>query len=414
MLKGNTMIKPRNVRFLAPGEDLSGEARTGVSLHCHTLHSKEILDFVPYYAERIPLVSHLWRRQLRLSIKMYGQPPDFKTGYWTPPLTAHQVFEMESANIQSLGLNGMVSITDHDSINANLEFRDDLFKDLYIEKSPISMEWTVPFGEGFFHVGVHNLPADRADEIVEQLLDYTHADGEPNDARLHEIFAMLNDCENVLIVLNHPIWDIEMIGQQRHERLLDRFLAAHAKWIHAIEVNGFRTWDENEVAIALADRLGIPIVSGGDRHCLHSNTMINVSNAQTFTEFVNEVRIDGHSRIVVTPEYKRPLPVRQVASIAQILGNFQHFPEGRRLWSDRVYFDANDGLGLRTLTDHWNGRQPLWSRVALGVLSVLSHPLMSPVIGLTVGDKDIGREDGNTERGPVIDGQIFSGRLRTE
>ncbi len=404
------MIKPRNVRFLAQGEELSGEAWTGISLHCHTLHSKEILDFVPYYAERIPLVSYLWRRELRRSIKMYGRPPEFKTGHWTPPLTGHQVFEMESASMESLGLDSIVSITDHDSINANLELQESIAEHF----APISMEWTVPFGEGFFHVGVHNLPADRATDITKQLLDYTYAKGKPNDARLHEIFAMLNDCEDVLIVLNHPIWDIEMIGQHRHERLLDRFLAAHAKWIHAIEVNGFRAWYENEVAIELADRLGIPIVSGGDRHCLHSNTMINVSNARTFTEFVSEVRVDGYSRIVVTPEYNQPLPARQVSSIAQILGNFQHFPEGRRLWSDRVYFDANDGLGLRTLTEHWNGHQPLWSSAALGILALVAHPMMRPVIGLTVGDKDIGREDGHKKRGFVIGGQMIAVRLRTE
>jgi hypothetical protein len=405
------MIKAKNVRFLARGEKLHGEARTGVSLHCHTLHSKEIMDFVPYYAERIPVVSYIWRRELQRSVKMYGRAPEFQTGYWTPPLTGHQVFDMESASMGSLGLDGMVSITDHDSINGTLELRKDVDEALV----PISLEWTVPFGEGFFHVGVHNLPADRAGEITDQLLDYTHSEGEPDDARLHDLFAMLIDCPDVLIVLNHPIWDIEMIGQQRHERLLDRFLALHAKWIHAIEINGFRAWQENEVAIELANRLGLPIVSGGDRHCFHSNTMVNLTDACTFDEFVSEVRIEGRSRIAVTPDYRVPLPARQVASIAQILGNFQHFPEGRRLWSDRVYFDANDGLGLKTLTEHWNGRQPLWSRAALGVLAVLSHPLMRPVIGITVGDTDIGRNEEQTEIDFVVAGaSIAAGRLRTE
>lgn len=405
-----TMINARNVRFLAKGEKSVINADTGISLHCHTMHSKEILDFVPYYAERIPILSHIWRRQQRRSIEMYGRPPEFKTGYWTPPLTGHQVVEMEAASMRSLGLNGMVSITDHDSINANIELRRDHDE----ETTPISMEWTVPFGVGFFHVGVHNLPGDQASAITEQLLDYTHADGIPDDAKLHELFAMLNDCDGVLIVLNHPIWDIEMIGQQLHEQVLERFLAGHAKWIHAIEVNGFRTWQENEVAIELAESLGLPTISGGDRHCLHSNTMINVTNARTFSEFVGEIR-DGHSEIVVTPEYKAPLPARQVASIAQILGNFKHFPEGRRLWSERIFFDANDGGGLKTLSAHWNGHQPLWSRAALLVLALLSQPMMRPVIGLTVGDKDIGRNDNNFEHGVALSGtQIGASGLQPE
>ena len=404
------MNNPRNVRFLTPAETLRGEAKTGISLHCHTLHSKENLDFVPYYAERIPLISYLWRREVERCVRMNGRPPKFDSGYWTPPLTGQQVYQMETASMDSLGLDGIVSITDHDSIDANLEIR----KVYDEEKVPISMEWTVPFDEAFFHVGVHNLPAARAGEITEQLLDYTRG-GVADDARLHELFAILNDCGDVLIVLNHPVWDIEMIGQRRHERLLDRFLASFAKWIHAIEVNGFRTWKENKVAIEIAEQLGMPIISGGDRHCLHSNTMINVSNASTFDEFVNEVRIDGFSQIAVMPEYKRPLPARQVASIAQILGNFQDFPEGRRLWSDRVYLDADDGLGLKTLTEHWNGHHPVWSRAVLALLAGLSHPVVRPLIGMTIGDTDIGRDDRHDERGLVMSGvPITAGGLSAE
>lgn len=404
------MTKSRNVRFLDRGESPAIDARSGISLHCHTMHSKEILDFVPYYAERIPLLSRIWRRELKRSIELYGRSPEFDKGYWTPPLTGHKVLEMEIESMGRLGLDGMVSITDHDSIQANIELRADHDND----KTPVSMEWTVPFGVGFFHIGVHNLPGERADEITAQLLGYTHAEGEPDDSRLSELFSLLNDCDDVLVILNHPIWDIEMIGQQLHEQVLERFLARHARWIHAIEINGFRAWHENEVAIELANRLGLPIVSGGDRHCMHSNTIINVSNATTFAEFVGEVR-DGHSQIVVTPEYNVPLPARQVASIAQILGNFHHFPEGRRLWTERIYFDSSDGSGLKTLAEHWNGRPPLWTRVALGALAILSHPLMRPVIGWTVGDTDIGRDETKTETvfGP-IGTRIGAGDLQPE
>ena len=404
------MTKAQNVQFLALNEQPCTEAVSGISLHCHTMHSKEILNFVPYYAERIPILSYIWRRELKRSIEMYGRPPEFDKGYWTPPLTGENVVEMEFESMGKLGLDGMVSITDHDSIKANVELRNDNNAD----RIPISMEWTVPYGEGFFHVGVHNLPADRADEIAGYLLDYTHATGMPDDDRLHELFALLNECDDVLIILNHPIWDIEMIGQQLHERVLERFLAAHAHSIHAIEINGFRAWHENEVAIDLANRLGLPIISGGDRHCMHSNTMINVSNARTFDEFVGEIR-DGHSQIVVTPEYNIPLPARQVASIAQILGNYPHFPEGRKLWSERVYFDSVDGSGLKTLADHWDGRLPFWSRIALGALAILSHPLMRPVIGMTVGDHDIGRDDSKVDHtfGP-IGTQIAAGGLQPE
>ena len=44
-------------------EDFSQEAKTGVSLHCHTEHSKEMLDFIPHYAEKLPIISYFWKKE---------------------------------------------------------------------------------------------------------------------------------------------------------------------------------------------------------------------------------------------------------------------------------------------------------------------------------------------------------------
>jgi hypothetical protein len=121
--------------------------------------------------------------------------------------------------------------------------------------------------------------------------------------------------------------------------------------------------------------------------------MINITNARSFNEFVYEIREDRYSWIAVTPQYHVPLPVRQVRSMAQILANYKSFPNGRKAWSDRVYLDYHDGKGLRSLTDHWSGRRPVWSHIALFALSVLAHPFVEPMIALTVGDNDIGRSD---------------------
>jgi hypothetical protein len=107
---------------------------------------------------------------------------------------------MEQESLAQLGLEAIVSITDHDSINANLEIRRDVRK----ETAPISLEWTVPFENAFFHIGVHNLPSVRADVITEGLLEYTYSKCGADNKRLHELFAMLNELPEVLIVLNHP------------------------------------------------------------------------------------------------------------------------------------------------------------------------------------------------------------------
>jgi hypothetical protein len=388
------------IHFLEKHRGMGDFAKTGVSLHCHTLHSKETLDFIPYYAEQIPIVSRIWKRECRRYYEREGKMPNFNTGYWEPPLTGGEVFGMESAQINKAGLNAIVSITDHDCIQANL----DLNREIDNSHAPISMEWTVPFGCAYFHLGVHNLPTGRADEITRLLLDYTRAKGEPDNERLNDLFAFLNEIPSVLVVLNHPVWDIEMIGQTEHNALLESFVAEHSRWIHAIELNGFRPWSENKGAIELAERLNLPLVSGGDRHCLHSNTILNVTNAESFAEFASEIREDKFSSIVVMPEYHEPLVSRQISSMAQILGHYPNFPEGRRTWSDRIYFDANDGTGVRSLTSCWSGSGPKLYGLAIHLLSVLGHRGLHPIFRLASDPSDVAPRESKTREKPGIAG----------
>ena len=124
--------------------------------------------------------------------------------------------------------------------------------------------------------------------------------------------------------------------------------------------------------------------------------MVNITHASSFDEFAAEIRTDGFSRIAVTPAFYLSLPVRQLRSMAQILANYKHFPDDRRLWSDRVFLDYHNGSGIRSLTETWNGHRPLWTYFAFFALSLLAHPIMEPLISLTVGDNDIGRETNKT------------------
>src|SRR5215471_9304616 len=144
--------------------------RTAVSLHCHTQHSREKLDFIPHYAARIPVASVLFKMELRNFQEKNGRPMDFGVAHWTQPLSARQVFEHEVSTIENrLGTGALVSLTDHDTIEANT-----LLHVLYPSKGlPISLEWTVPFGGGMFHLGVHNLPIETSSEIMAALAEYT-------------------------------------------------------------------------------------------------------------------------------------------------------------------------------------------------------------------------------------------------
>jgi hypothetical protein len=370
-------LKRTRLHILHEAKNLNKEAKTGVSLHCHTEYSKEMLDFVPHYAEKLPVISYFWKKERDKYQKEQGKGIDFSTAYWSPPMTPQNVFDIEKTQINEHGLEAIVSISDHDSIDGTLQVNEQ--NDSH--KAPISLEWTVPFEYGFFHVGVHNLPKNRAVELTKTLIDYTFGEN-PSNEKLHQMFSMLNEMPQVLVILNHPLWDIEMVGKAKHEVLLKNFIKEHGRWIHAFEINGFRTWSENKSVIEMAEALGIPIATGGDRHGCKPNTVVNLTNAGTFEEFVEEIRVDKRSEVVLMPEYSQPLHSRQLQSFSEILKLYPEFPDGRQKWFDRVYFDTGDGEGLRKLSVHWKRGGPTWLRWAIWTLGFLGSPKMRPAFAV--------------------------------
>lgn len=371
-------LKQTQLHILHEAENLAPKAKTGVSLHCHTQHSKEMLDFIPHYAEKLPIIAFFWKMERDRYLKREGKAIDFSTAFWSPPMSPHDVYRIEKEQINQTGLEAIVSISDHDSIDGNLKLNE-------VEENktaPISLEWTVPFEYGFFHVGVHNLPKDRAVELTKTLVDFSFSEN-PTNERLHELFAMLSEIPQVLVILNHPLWDIEIVGKEKHKILLNHFIKEFGSWIHAFEINGFRAWSENKAVIEMAEALGIPIVTGGDRHGCKPNTVINLTKSGSFEEFVEEIRVDKRSEVVLMPEYKQPLHSRQLQSFSEILRNYPEFPEERRRWFDRVHFDLGKGEGLNPLSAYgWINGGPLWLRLAIKTLGFFGSPKMRPFFAI--------------------------------
>src|SRR5262245_6638205 len=101
-------------RFYTIDSKQMGAFQSAVSLHCHTHHSKEKIDFIPHYASRIPVVANFFHFEMEQYRKRNGKKIDFTLGYWTPPLSARSVYESEMEQIEKrLGLRSIVSITDH-------------------------------------------------------------------------------------------------------------------------------------------------------------------------------------------------------------------------------------------------------------------------------------------------------------
>jgi hypothetical protein len=285
------------------------------------------------------------------------------------------VLEAEIQQIEGgLGLESLVSITDHDDIRACTRLQV-LHPELEI---PVSLEWTVPFGPGFFHLGVHNLPPASSAEISTLLASYTR---NPHGGTLGDLLESLSSNPDTLLVLNHPLWDIERIGEAGHFQLLRDFLAANGQWIHAIEVNGYRSWSENKEAIKLADDYGFPIISGGDRHGGEANSMLNLTNAATFSEFAAEIRFDRVTELAILPSYKEPTVLRMLETVADVLKYYPGHPAGRRFWTDRIFWTLEDGT-VRPMSFYWKKGGPAWVRASLGVMKIIGSRRARPAMRL--------------------------------
>src|SRR5215472_7303491 len=174
--------------------------RTAVSLHSHTLHSEESLGFIPRYTAAVPMLASVIREKQENYRTSSGVEIDFSRAYWTPPLAPREAYDLENGAIEALDLAGLISLTDHDNVEAGLLLS-------LIEQArpiPVSVEWTVPAGPVFFHVGVHNLPPRRAHSILADLQSYT---SRPSSKLLDDLLAALDEMDETLIVLNHPLWD---------------------------------------------------------------------------------------------------------------------------------------------------------------------------------------------------------------
>jgi hypothetical protein len=324
--------------------------RTGISLHSHTLHSRESLDFIYQLAGRVPVLRAALRRgELRYEQK-HGRPMDLSRAWWTPPLGPYDAFKLERDQIREFGLDTIVSLTDHDDIEAPVSLQV-----LHECRGvPISVEWTVPFGPSFFHLGVHNLSPAEARLFHREMESYRKS---PREESLGDILHELAARPRTLIVFNHPLWDEAGIGAERHTESAWAFLRRFGQHIHAMELNGFRPWHENRRVLAFAAAAGMPPISGGDRHTTEPNSILNLSNAATFAEFAEEVR-SGWSQMLILNHYRQSFGLRVLHNLMEALRTFEDHALGWSLWSDRAFYACDDGV-VRSLTDLFGTRVPL-------------------------------------------------------
>ena len=333
--------------------------RTAVCLHGHTMHSEECLSFLPRYLRMAPGVAQI--------VDLYQGPRygvDFSRAYWTPPLTPASALALEQKQIAGLGLRPIVSLTDHDNIEAGMALQ--VTADPC--EVPVSVEWTVPYHRSILHLGIHNLPGGAARQWMQVMSGYT---ARPEERLVPEILSQLDRIPESLIVLNHPYWLEEGVNEADHRLALDRVLRECLPWFHAFELNGTRSCAENSAVVDLAHAHARPLISGGDRHACEPSACINLTDAGSFAEFAAEVR-DGSSCVLFMPQYHEPMALRVMEASWDILRPYPEYP-GRERWTDRVFYRDENGVP-RPLSVVWNDRVPWVVRPVTALLQASLTP----------------------------------------
>ena len=348
--------------------------KTCVSLHGHTMHSRESTAFVARIAKRSKWFNIFIEHQLKKYSEKYAEKQltnleaQAKRMWWTSPLSASQAFQVERRQIEELGLRPLVSLTDHDNIEAPLQLQ--MIADN--AEAPVSVEWTTPYHETYFHMGVHNLPPHGAREMMTRMEEATAS---PSIEKLRGIFADLAANPQVLIILNHPYWDQPWMGPAAHERHLRRFLEDCGEWVHALEINGLRTWTENRKVVRLARELGLKLISGGDRHGREPNATLNLTNAASFGEFVEEIRSDAPSQVLIMPQFHDPLLLRVLQGLSDVLRDHPEHALGQVRWSERVFRRCYDEQ-VKSFDEFFEGREPFLMKQMIRASELATSPRM--------------------------------------
>jgi predicted metal-dependent phosphoesterase TrpH len=258
---------------------------------------------------------------------------------------------MEAAAAAQWGFDGVhIAITDHDEFAGGLDLlrnRPDLNG-----RVAVSEELSLWFQGHLFHLGVCHLPESGTEET------HTQIQAAARGGRYDELFETLA-ASGCLVIFNHPLlpW-----GPEAKIIPATELLTRYGWAIHALEVNGMRPREENDRVLELARQWRKPVVGGGDSHLLVASSVISLSRAATFQDFIAEVK-DGHAVPFVTPNYFAPLRWKLFLRVLFFISRYRKIAsykgqpvstmlEGRTVlldpvgWASRVFLDLVSVLGL--------------------------------------------------------------------
>jgi predicted metal-dependent phosphoesterase TrpH len=321
-----------------------------VSLHNHSCHSVEKLAALNH------VIKKSYMRPLSGALqRSFGLGGVVNLNYadvtFNPPYTPEAVYQMEADAAAKWGYDGVhFAITDHDEFAGGVALRRSR-PDLN-GRVAVSEELSLWFQGHLFHLGVCHLPEAGVEEAHAQIQSAVRG------GRYDELFELLK-ASGCLVVFNHPLmpW-----GPEAKIIPATELLSRYGWAIHALEVNGMRPREENDRVLELAKQWRKPVVGGGDSHLLVASSVISLSRAATFKDFVAEVK-DGHAVPFVTPNYFAPLRWKLTLRVLFFISRYRQIAsyqgqpvatmlKGRVVLLDpvgaacRAFLGAVSGLGL--------------------------------------------------------------------
>lgn len=145
-------------------------------------------------------------------------------------------------------------------------------------------------------------------------------------------------------------------------------------YVHAFELGGLRSWEENQDTSHFAEGWNQPIIGGGDRHGCEPSAVLNLTEAESFTEFVHQVRKERRTHVLFMPQYAEPHALRVIQTLLDVVREYPEYPAGSRRWDERVFHPDHNGV-LQPLSTLWRKPEGFINAIFAAFRLLEMHPV---------------------------------------
>ena len=101
---------------------------------------------------------------------------------------------------------------------------------------------------------------------------------------------------------------------------------------------------------------------------------MNLTRAQSFGEFADEVRFQQRSHVLFMPQYAESLTLRTIQTLLDVIREYPEFEAGSQRWDGRVFHaDLAHDCADRPVSSYWNAPPRFLQRI-FSVIRLMERP----------------------------------------